>query len=116
MTRARRLTVALLLVIGILGFSMLPWDVKQAIGTEGRMHRYLHVFAFGFATLVLTRMVHSSRARFAVVAGFLLVAVASELGECLYYQNSMFEWYDLKDDFIGVAGGLAISELFRLRA
>ena len=93
------------LIIG----SLSPDDVKDSIGTHS-YHRLFHFVSFG-ATAVLFLLISRTRRQEYIAAGgvFALGLTLEALQHFIF--GSDFEWWDVRDDFIGILIALAVFRL-----
>jgi hypothetical protein len=82
-------------------------------------HRVLHMLTFGFTALLLMLLFDRGRDRAKAAFGALLFGCAIEVLQLLTGLAPVLEWWDVRDDFFGIAATWAAVELvrwsFRLR-
>lgn len=105
--------VRLWIAIVIVG-SLMPGQYKEKIGaspaqrtrahsTTVPKHRIIHVLAFGSSCFFLGLLASNRRAQYRSAVEILLLAALIELAQDLIYAHGkMFEWWDLRDDAIGI--------------
>jgi len=99
--------------------SFLPGSWKLAIGTRpytqshfvDPQHRVLHIVTFGFTALLLMLLFDRARDRAKAAFGALLFGGAIETMQFATGLAAVFEWWDLRDDFFGIAATWAAVEL-----
>lgn len=94
----------LCLIIG----SLSPDYVKEGIGTHS-YHRPYHFFAFGATALLYLLISNTRRQEWMAVSTALGLGLTLETLQCL--SDGYFEWWDLRDDALGILIAFA---LFRM--
>jgi hypothetical protein len=94
----------LCLIVG----SLLPDDVKESIGTHSH-HRPYHFIAFGATALLFLLISNTRRQEWISVGGAFALGLSLETLQCLL--DGYFEWWDLRDDALGILLAFA---LFRM--
>lgn len=102
-----------LVAVAILTVSLVPWEIKDALGTDGIWHRYFHFGVFAAVALAATLRARTFRSRVLMAAAVLLLAFATEAAEFAVYRMIEFEWFDIRDDTAGILTACAAVELFR---
>src|SRR5205085_4060137 len=91
--------------------SFLPTELKQAIGTQSKLrdqitrdwrHRCYHVVSFGVTGLLITLVNLRRRRSILFCIALLGLAGAIELAQAFVFTSEL-EWWDLRDDFLGIA-------------
>jgi hypothetical protein len=107
--------MARLWIAGVVVASLLPGSAKAEFGTpaSGRAHavqhprlehRLVHVFAFGSSCFLLTLLAMNRREQLQAAGEVLLVGCLVELAQdVMYSHGKIFEWWDVRDDAIGIA-------------
>jgi hypothetical protein len=109
----KRLAFPALVALAILTVSLVPWEIKDALGTGGIWHRYFHFGVFAAATLAAVIRAGTLRSRALMAGAVLLLAFTSEAAEFAVYRMAGFEWFDMRDDTAGILTAFAVVELFR---
>lgn len=91
----------LCLIVG----SLLPDHVKEAIGTHSH-HRPYHFIAFGATALLFLLVSTSRRQEWISLSGALALGLTLETLQCLL--DGYFEWWDLRDDALGILLAFAL--------
>lgn len=94
----------LCLIVG----SLLPDHVKDSIGTHSH-HRPYHLIAFGATALLFLLISNTRRQEWIAVSGAFALGLSLETLQCL--SDGYFEWWDLRDDALGILLAFA---LFRM--
>jgi len=77
-------------------------------------HRISHVAAFGVLALLLLMLGRNGAQRLLATVGALALAMATEFAQYLDFRQP-FEWWDVRDDGIGILLALALVRLARTR-
>lgn len=116
--------VRLWIAIVIIG-SLMPGQYKQKIGaspaqqtrthsTPVSKHGLIHVLAFGSSCFFLGLLASNRRAQYRSAGEILLVAALVELAQDLMYAHGKtFEWWDLRDDAIGILLAVLVLRFMR---
>jgi hypothetical protein len=91
----------------------LPDGAKGAIGTHTQ-HRFYHLLSFGSTAYLLTLIARDARERFYGLLFVVLLGVLLETGQYLVF-NIHFEWWDVRDDTIGVLAAALLAQSATLR-
>lgn len=84
-----------------MAYFSLRWVVPHArAGTTA--HRIEHVIAFGLLGLLVLPLSRNRAEEWGVVLILLGLGAALELGQHTFFRNVPFEWWDARDDAIGV--------------
>ena len=98
-TRKRLGQFATVWIICLVAISLQPY---RPVGeSESLAHRAAHVFTFGVAALALLVVSDGRKQQWTAALGVFGLAVAIETAQHLMYKN-VFEWWDVRDDVIGV--------------
>lgn len=102
-------------IVAVIVGSLLPGDLKEKIGTnppkgvepvgyEGTRHRVIHVCVFGSSYFLLSLLAWNRREELQAAGEVLALGCLIELLQDLVYAHGkVFEWWDLRDDAIGIA-------------
>ena len=106
--------------------SLLPGSMKIGLhGSEGRRtihaharngaairHRFIHFVAFGSSSLVLSTLATRRREQLQAGAEVLIIGCVVELAQYFVYSHRhVFEWWDVRDDAIGIAVAFLLVEV-----
>jgi hypothetical protein len=103
--------------------SLLPGSAKDFIGTtnveryrapydvDGLAHRIWHFGVFGFTAVLLLVQAPNTRRHLYAVLGTFVFGVSLELLQYLVF-GGVFEWWDVRDDAIGVAGAFLLFRVY----
>lgn len=88
-------------------------DVTKHDSTDVSLsHRWIHFLAFGSSFLVLSRLAGGKREELLAAVEIVGIGCAVEVVQCgqFYWQahRMAFEWWDIRDDAIGVAAALVL--------
>ncbi len=86
----------------------------QYIGSGSIAHRTGHVIAFGVLALLLLPLSRTGGQRALTISGVIAVAMATEMAQWLRFRQP-FEWWDVRDDGIGILVAWAAVRLIRIR-
>jgi hypothetical protein len=93
----------------------MPGPGKEKLGlTAGKMahaegqitsrHRLVHMFAFGSSWFLVSLLTRNTREALEGVGEVMAVGFLVELAQyVLYSHGHVFEWWDIRDDAIGIA-------------
>lgn len=104
-------------ILGVIVLSFIPGSEKLRLGTDpyvphhavGWQHRWGHFFAFGItAVLLLLGSVWRGAEKRAATAAILL-GVMIETIQYLTGLAATFEWWDVRDDSVGVLVGVVLT-------
>lgn len=110
--RALRL-IAILWIAGLVAVSLQPWRPEGE--SQSIVHQVSHLISFGAAGVMLFALSNDSRQAWRAALGILCLAVAIETSQHLLYKNP-FEWWDVRDDTIGVLFGGVLIRWTRIRS
>jgi hypothetical protein len=78
--------------------------LNQLSSTVHMKHRLIHFFAFGSSFLALGLLAQCRREELEAAGEVVAVGCLVELTQCVVYSHGqIFEWWDVRDDAIGVA-------------
>jgi len=100
LTRSLVTRIAPFWIVVLIVGSVLPDQAKNAIGAHSQ-HRLYHLLSFGATAYLLTLIGRSNRERFYALLFVIALGTALELAQHLIF-HSPFEWWDVRDDTIGV--------------
>jgi hypothetical protein len=101
-------------VAAVMVGSLLPGSGKEKLGLRtgktahvvGHLtikHRLIHVFAFGSSCLLVSLLARNNREELQAAGEMLAVGFLAELGQYVAYSHGkVFEWWDIRDDAIGI--------------
>jgi VanZ family protein len=113
LTRQALRLIATLWIAGLVVVSLQPWRPEGE--SQSIVHQVLHLVSFGAAGLMLFALSRNSKQiRTAALAVFCL-AVVIETSQHMLYKNA-FEWWDVRDDTIGVLLGGILIRWTRIRS
>ena len=114
MSRAHLLRIAPLWVLALIVGSLLPDGAKTAIGTHME-HRLYHMLSFGStAYLVFTLLARDARERIYALVFVVALGFGIEyLQHCIFH--NVYEWWDVRDDGIGVLAAAVLTQWPALR-
>ena len=90
--------------------SLLPKYLKAKLGDKPAFHQAEHILVFAFTTYLLLSLSNRGSRRVSIVFVVSAVAVTSEVLQYLFTPPpyAIFEWWDVRDDFIGILGSMAL--------
>jgi hypothetical protein len=112
-------------VAAVIVGSLMPGPGKEKLGlrtaktahVEGHItgrHRLVHIFAFGSRWLLVSLLARNNREALEAVGEIMAVGFLVELAQCVIYSNGrVFEWWDIRDDAIGIAVAFLAVQLIR---
>lgn len=113
MLRRERLKwVAIAWILCLTAISLQPYRPQGE--SESIVHRVAHVFAFGVAAFLPLVLSKGSRQAWMAVLGVVCLALAIETAQWLIYDD-VLEWWDVRDDVIGIAVAVLLARRTRLR-
>jgi hypothetical protein len=95
--------------------SLLPGSAKERIGAstsearprtrqDGYRHRFVHVLTFGSTCLLVSLLAWNRREELQAAGEVLVIGCLIELAQdIVYLHGNLFEWWDVRDDAIGIA-------------
>jgi hypothetical protein len=110
----------------VIAGSLLPWSLKNRLGTtipdrlngqvavSGWAHRVWHVSVFGFTALLLLIQSSSERQKLHSLMAAFGLGLILEFLEFFFYGN-VFEWWDVRDDAYGVMAAFGLVWLIARR-
>ena len=99
-------------VVAVVSISFLSYGEKYALHTKGRLHPVGHIAVFCWITCLSILSVRSRFARAAVAIAAVLLGIALELGEHLFF-GTRLEYGDIRTDCLGVVGGVGCAIVVR---
>ncbi len=99
-TRALLCGAAILWIASLAYFSLLRLVPHAPAGST--THRLEHAAAFGVLGLLLLPLCRNRIQEWMMVLVMLGLAAALELGQHTFFRNVGFEWWDVRDDAIGL--------------
>jgi uncharacterized membrane protein len=100
LTRQRLRLLAAVWIAGLVAVSLQPWRPHGE--SQSIVHQVLHVVLFGAAALMLAALSRTGKQASTAALAIFALAVAIETSQHLLYKDP-FEWWDVRDDTIGVA-------------
>lgn len=101
-------------VILLVAFSLQPTRVP---GTRGRniQHESGHVVIFGATAMLMLALARNREEEWKAAAATLGLAVGIEIAQFLIYSLPNFEWWDVREDLIGIAIAMIVARATRVR-
>jgi hypothetical protein len=103
----------------------MPSRAKIALGTTtaravearppNREHRVVHFVGFGGAELLLLLLAINRRQQAHRIVGMVVLALGIELTQHFVLRGRYFEWWDVRDDVMGILAAFLIVDVMRLR-
>ena len=100
LTRLRLQRLATFWIAGLVAVSLQPWRPHGE--SQSIVHQVWHLVSFGAAGAMLFALSRNAKQFFTAALAIFCLAVAIETSQHLLYKNA-FEWWDVRDDTIGVA-------------
>jgi len=100
LTRRGLRLLAIIWIVGLVAVSLQPWRPHGE--SRSIVHQVWHVFSFGVAAVTLFALSRNARQVSTAALAIFCLAAAIETSQHLLYKN-VFEWWDVRDDTIGVA-------------
>jgi VanZ like family len=113
LTRQVLRRVATLWIVGLVAVSLQPWRPHGE--SESIVHQMAHLVLFGAAGLMLFALSRNAKQILTAALGIFCLAVAIETSQHLLYKN-LFEWWDVRDDTIGLAMAAMLIRWTRIRS
>jgi hypothetical protein len=113
MPRTLLARVAPIWVLALVIGSVLPDAAKIAIGTH-YWHRLYHLLSFGSTAYLLTLIARTTRERLYALLFVIALGAAIEFSQHAIFGNSI-EWWDIRDDTLGVLLAAVLSQWSALR-
>ncbi|MDP8989568.1 MAG: hypothetical protein M3N41_05735 [Acidobacteriota bacterium] len=107
----------------VIAGSLLPWSAKVALhASEGDptqfrhfadvTHRWIHFFAFGSSFLVLSLLGTGRREHIEAAVEVVAIGCIVEVIQYFVYSHrQMFEWWDVRDDAVGVSSAFLLVQI-----
>jgi hypothetical protein len=125
MTRIALRWLATIWILALIGGSLMPGQAKLVLGTTTSRpvgdrppnleHRVVHCVGFGIAELLLLLLTTNRRQEVYRVIGVISLGFGLELTQHFILSGRYFEWWDLRDDAIGIFAALLIVDITRAR-
>jgi hypothetical protein len=93
-------------VLLILLGSFLPEGIKENMGTQGQWHRTVHIGSFAVLAAA-ARYRFRDRAWFSLGLALMAASILLEFVQARVFRQNYFEWWDVRDDGIGILIGMA---------
>jgi hypothetical protein len=116
---------AIIWIFGIIAGSLMPTSIKIAIGTtrpgpiEARpaslLHRVYHFVSFYGAAFLLLLLASDRSRELWVVGAITCLAISIEAAQHFVMGYPLFEWWDVRDDIIGIVLAFAAIQVEGLR-
>lgn len=71
-------------------------------GAGSTAHRLEHMGAFGLLGLLVLPLCRNRLQQWGAALGIIALAAALEMAQHLVFRNTVFEWWDVRDDAIGL--------------
>ncbi len=113
LTRQRLRLLAAGWIIALVAVSLQP--LRPHGEAQSIVHNVWHVFAFGAAAVMLFALSRNDKQVGVAALGVFCLAVAIETSQHLLYKN-LFEWWDVRDDTIGLALAAMLIRWTRIRS
>lgn len=104
-------TAAILWIAALAYFSLLHLVPHAPTGTM--VHRIEHMAVYGALALLLLPFCHTRPREWLIVLAVLCLAAGIEDGQHLIFKGVRFEWWDLRDDAIGIVFAWLVIRSFR---
>ena len=88
----------------IIALSLIPLDLKNELGTTGKLHQLGHYGAFLITAALLCWDANSLSHKILRCSGAFALGFTLEALEVLFYRNR-FEWADVGTDSLGILSG-----------
>jgi uncharacterized membrane protein YccC len=106
-------------IVAVIILSFLPGSEKLRFGTSPYIphhsvtwqHRWGHCFAFGITAILLLLGTGWRAAEIRAAATAMLFGLIIETSQYCTGLAAVFEWWDVRDDFIGIIVGVAVASL-----
>ena len=112
-------------IAAVIAGSLMPSPGKEKLGLRpvktahaqrhiASRHRLAHMFAFGSSWFLVSLLAFNNREALEAAGEILAVGFLVELTQFVVYSHGhMFEWWDIRDDAIGIAVTLLAVQLVR---
>ncbi len=109
-------------VAAVITGSFLPGSAKSLFGTRPYIpqhpvdpqHRLVHFVTFGLTALLFMLTAERQAEEAALAGKAFLLGCVMELGQFAIGFALVFEWWDLRDDFLGAAGMFVMVKALRI--
>lgn len=102
----------MLWIAAVAALSLLPLDLKYALGTKGALHDAGHLAAFAVTALLYLNWRRPPLGRIWIGWPIAAFAVALEAAQTTFFGNQ-FEWRDIVTDLLGIALAVVVYGLGR---
>ena len=99
----------------IITLSLIPLELKNELGTTGKLHQLGHYGVFLITAALLCWDVESLSRKLLRCSGAFALGFSLELLEMLFYRNR-FEWTDVGSDSLGILSGCFLVILLQVLA
>jgi hypothetical protein len=118
MTKSVIRWLATIWIIALTAGSLMPGQAKVSLGLIGSRppnleHRIVHCVGFGIAGLLLLFSATNRRQEAYCVIGVVSLGLGLELAQHFVLRGRYFEWWDLRDDAIGIFTALLVVDITR---
>ena len=100
LTREQLRRLAIIWIFGLVTVSLQP--LRPEGEPQSIVHNVWHVISFGAAAMTLFALSRSGKQASTAAVGIFCLIIGIESSQHLLYKNP-FEWWDMRDDTIGVA-------------
>jgi hypothetical protein len=85
--------------------------------TRGRtlQHEISHILVFGATGLMFLTLARNNREEWTAAAGVVCLGISIEFGQWVIYGLPGYEWWDVREDTIGVLLAIALVRTTRIR-
>jgi len=118
MTRNVLRWLATIWIIALIAGSLMPSQTKATLGLVGTRppnleHRVVHFVGFGIGELLLLFLATNRRQEASRVIGVVSLGLGLELTQYFVLSARYFEWWDVRDDVIGIVTALLLVDITR---
>lgn len=118
MTRSVIRWLARIWIIALVAGSLMPGPTKATLGLVGTPppnleHRVVHFVGFGIAELLLLFLVTNRRQEAYRLIAVVGLGLGLELTQHFFLSGRYFEWWDVRDDVIGIFTALLVVDITR---
>ena len=112
--------LATIWILTLIAGSLMPGQAKVTLGLVGTRppnleHRVAHFVGFGIAELLLLFLATNRRQQSHRVIGMVSLGLCLELTQHFVLSGRYFEWWDVRDDAIGIFAALLVIDITRAR-
>ncbi len=109
--------LAVVWVLGLVIMSLQPFRPEGTRGRAAPKHQIEHVLIFAATGVVLLSLARGRTSEWRAALGVVGLATAIELAQLAIYRMPVgFEWWDVREDSIGIALGLIVIRYTRVRS